>query len=141
MKRIVALTLVLLMLALAFGGAIFITSATHPIVMYLLFALAGIAWATINVNSFPMVVELAKGSNIGKYTGFYYTASMSAQVITPILSGFLMDMINMRVLFPYATIFVLLSFVTMLFVKHGNAQDLGGKSAKELISDNFANED
>ena len=66
---------------------------------------------------------------------------MSAQVITPILSGFLMDMINMRVLFPYATIFVLLSFVTMFFVKHGNAQDLGGKSAKELIEDNFSNDD
>ena len=130
-----------LMLAVAFGGAIFITSATNPIVMYLLFALAGIAWATINVNSFPMVVELAKGSNIGKYTGFYYTASMSAQVITPILSGLLMDVINMRILFPYATIFVLLSFVTMLFVKHGNAQDLGGKTAKELISDNFSNDD
>lgn len=130
-----------LMLAAAFGGAIFITSATPPFVMYLLFALAGIAWATINVNSFPMVVELAKGSNIGKYTGFYYTASMAAQVITPILSGVLMDIINMRVLFPYATIFVLLSFVTMLFVKHGNAQDLGGKSAKELISDNFSNDD
>ena len=129
------------MLAVAFGGAIFITSSTSPVVMYLLFALAGIAWATINVNSFPMVVELAKGSNIGKYTGFYYTASMSAQVITPILSGFLMDVINMRVLFPYATIFVLLSFVTMLFVKHGNAQDLDGKSAKELIADNFSNDD
>lgn len=130
-----------LMLAAAFGGAIFITSSTSPVVMYLLFALAGIAWATINVNSFPMVVELAKGSNIGKYTGFYYTASMSAQVITPILSGFLMDVINMRILFPYATIFVLLSFVTMLFVKHGNAQDLDGKSAKEIIADNFANDD
>ena len=130
-----------LMLAAAFGGAIFITSATSPFVMYILFALAGIAWATINVNSFPMVVELAKGSNIGKYTGFYYTASMSAQVITPILSGLLMDLINMRVLFPYATIFVLLSFVTMLFVKHGNAQDLEGKTAKDLIADNFANDD
>ncbi len=130
-----------LMLAVAFGGAIFITSTTPPIVMYLLFALAGVAWATINVNSFPMVVELAKGSNIGKYTGFYYTASMSAQVITPIFSGFLMDVINMRVLFPYATIFVLLSFVTMFFVKHGNAQDLAGKSAKDLISDNFSNDD
>lgn len=130
-----------LMLAAAFGGAIFITSSTSPIVMYLLFALAGIAWATINVNSFPMVVELAKGSNIGKYTGFYYTASMSAQVITPILSGFLMDIIDMRVLFPYATIFVFLSFVTMLFVKHGNAQDLDGKSAKDLIADNFSSDD
>ena len=131
----------IIMLAAAFGGAIFITSTSSPVIMYILFALAGIAWATINVNSFPMVVELAKGSNIGKYTGFYYTASMSAQVITPIFSGLLMDVINMRVLFPYAAIFVALSFVTMFFVKHGNAQDLGKKSAKEIIGDNFSHDD
>ncbi|MBQ4071655.1 MAG: MFS transporter [Clostridia bacterium] len=130
------------MLATAFFGAIFITPTTPPIVMYLLFALAGIAWATINVNSFPMVVELARGSNIGKYTGFYYTASMSAQVLTPILSGSIMDLFgSMHPLFPYATVFVSLSFVTMLFVKHGNVQDLGDKTAKDLIADNFAGED
>ncbi|MBO5908849.1 MAG: MFS transporter [Clostridia bacterium] len=109
------------MLATAFTGAIFIRSTTSPVVMYALFALAGIAWATINVNSFPMVVELAKGGNIGKYTGYYYTASMTAQVITPILSGFFMDNINYRTLFPYAAIFVTLSFITMLFVKHGDS--------------------
>ena len=109
------------MLATAFTGAIFIQAATPPIIMYLMFALAGVAWATINVNSFPMVVELAKGSNIGKYTGYYYTASMAAQVITPVLSGFFMDKISYRSLFPYAAIFVILSFVTMLFVKHGDS--------------------
>lgn len=129
------------LLALAFFSAIFITAQTPPALMYVLFAIAGVGWATINVNSFPMVVELATGSNIGKYTGYYYTASMAAQVITPILSGALMDAINMSVLFPYATIFVVLSFVTMFFVKHGNAQDLGGKTAKELVADNFANDD
>ena len=126
------------LLATAFFAAIFITAQTPPFLMYVLFALAGIGWATINVNSFPMVVELATGSNIGKYTGYYYTASMAAQVITPILSGALFDLIDMKILFPYATIFVALSFVTMLFVKHGNAQDLGGKSAKELVEDNFS---
>ena len=111
--------------------------------MYVIFALAGIAWATINVNSFPMVVELATGSNIGKYTGYYYTASMAAQVITPILSGAIMDLFggSMRPLFPYATVFVALSFVTMFFVKHGNAQELGGKTAKNLIEENFSSDD
>lgn len=71
------------LLALAFFGAIFITSASPSWLISVLFALAGIAWATINVNSFPMVVELSKGGNIGKYTGYYYTASMAAQVVTP----------------------------------------------------------
>ena len=91
------------------------------ILMPLLFALAGIGWATINVNSYPLVVELSRGSNVGKYTGFYYTASMAAQVVTPILSGVFLDM-NFRTLFPYATVFVALAFLTMFFVRHGDSK-------------------
>ena len=87
--------------------------------MNVLFALAGIGWATINVNSYPMVVELSSSGDVGKYTGFYYTASMSAQTITPMLSGLLLD-INMRTLFPYATVFVVIAFFTMFFVRHGD---------------------
>lgn len=122
-------------LTVAFGGAIFINSSTQPWVMYILFALAGIGWATINVNSFPMVVELSQGGNIGKYTGYYYTASMAAQVITPILSGAIMDGFHtMKVLFPYATIFVALSFVTMLFVKHGDSKPEAPKDKMEMLA-------
>ena len=109
-------------LFIAFLGGSFMTSSSPIILLYLLFALAGVGWATINVNSFPMVVELAKGSDIGKYTGYYYTASMAAQIATPVFSGFLMDRIDWTVLFPYAAIFVALSFVTMLFVKHGDSK-------------------
>ena len=122
------------MRAVAFFGAIFINSSSPAWLMWILFALAGIAWATINVNSFPMVVELATGSDIGQYTGYYYTASMAAQVVTPILSGAIMDaMGTMSVLFPYATIFVALSFVTMLFVKHGNSRPEQPKSKLEML--------
>ncbi len=88
-------------------------------IMNVLFAVAGIGWAYINVNSYPMVVELATGGNVGKYTGFYYTASMAAQTVTPIFSGVLMDM-KITTLFPYATIFVTLAFFTMLMVHHGD---------------------
>lgn len=91
-------------------------------IMYLVFALVGLAWAAINVNSLPMVVEMCKGSDIGKFTGYYYTASMSAQIITPILAGTLMRQISYQILFPYAALFVALSFVTMLFVRHGDVK-------------------
>ena len=91
-------------------------------VMFVVFALVGLAWAAINVNSLPMVVEMCKGSDIGKFTGYYYTASMSAQIITPILAGTLMRHISYQILFPYAAIFVSLSFVTMLSVRHGDAK-------------------
>ena len=120
------------MLAAAFFIAIFMTKDSSPIFMYILFAIAGIAWATINVNSFPMVVELAKAGDTGKYTGWYYTASMSAQVLTPILSGAIMDLAgNMSPLFPYASICVALAFITMFFVKHGDSKPQTKKSALE----------
>ncbi len=111
-----------IMLTVAFGVAGFLHAGSPTMLMNAMFALAGIAWATINVNSFPMVVELSSGGNVGKYTGFYYTASMAAQVATPMLSGLLMDKWGMRVLFPYATVFVALAFVTMLFVHHGDSK-------------------
>ena len=115
------------MLTCAFGLAGTMRSGSSVLVMNVLFALAGIGWATINVNSFPMVVEMCSGADIGKYTGFYYTASMSAQIVTPMLSGLLMDRFGMTVLFPYAAIFVALAFMTMIFVTHGDAKVVSKK--------------
>lgn len=107
-------------LTLAFGAAVFFRSFNYG--MFALFALAGISWAAINVNSYPMVVELAKGADVGKYTGFYYTFSMAAQIITPILSGFLLENAGYHTLFPYGAVCVAVSFFTMLFVRHGDAK-------------------
>ena len=123
------------MLATAFGCAAFMRSGSPTWMMNVMFILAGIAWATINVNSFPMVVEMCSGGDIGKYTGFYYTASMSAQIATPMLSGFLMDRMGMTVLFPYAAIFVALAFVTMFMVKHGDAKVTAKKGLEALDID------
>lgn len=89
-------------------------------IMFVCFALVGLAWAAINVNSLPMVVEMCKGSDIGKFTGYYYTASMAAQIVTPILAGTLMRVISYKILFIYAAFFVLCSFLTMTQVRHGD---------------------
>ena len=119
-KRTIMIGIVLL--ASCFLAGYFLTTAFHSInvIMFIVFALVGFAWAAINVNSLPMVVEMCRGSDIGKFTGYYYTASMAAQVVTPILAGFLMRAISYKVLFPYAALFVLLSFITMTQVKHGD---------------------
>ena len=119
----------ILMLGTAFFAASFMRAGSSPLVMNLLFALAGIGWATISVNSYPMVVELASGGNVGKYTGFYYTASMAAQTATPVLSGLLMDTKGMETLFPYATVFLVLAAVTMLLVRHGESKTVHEKKA------------
>jgi MFS family permease len=86
------------------------------------FACTGIGWASINVNSYPMVVEMCKSSDTGKYTGYYYTFSMAAQIITPIVSGFLLENVGYRTLFPYALVFSIASLCTMIFVKHGDSK-------------------
>ena len=124
------------MLTAAFAIASFLRAGSPVLLMNVLFALAGIGWATINVNSFPMVVELCSGGDIGKYTGYYYTASMAAQIITPVLSGWLMDATGrMTILFPYAAVFVGLAFLTMSFVKHGDAKPEAKKGLEVLDVD------
>ena len=112
------------LLAVCFFANYFLTTAFSKInvIMFIVFALVGLAWAAINVNSLPMVVEMCKGSDIGKFTGYYYTFSMAAQVITPVLAGWLMRNVGYTTLFPYAAFFAACSFVTMCFVRHGDAK-------------------
>ena len=121
------------LLTVSFGAAALFRSFS-PVILGL-FALAGIAWAAINVNSYPMVVELSKGADIGKYTGYYYTFSMLAQVLTPILSGFLLEHVGYHTLFPYAAVFVALSFLTMLCVKHGDSRPVQKKKGLEAYDE------
>ncbi|NLM41947.1 MAG: SLC45 family MFS transporter [Firmicutes bacterium] len=118
-------------LGLSFFAASFFR-AFSPLLNVLL-VLIGFAWAAINVNSYPMVVEMAKGADIGKYTGYYYTASMSAQILTPILSGYFMERFGYGTLFPYATVFMVLAFLTMSQVRHGDSKAVSPRSKLELL--------
>ena len=128
-----------ILLAVCFALGYVLTTAYQSInlIMFVVFALVGLAWAAINVNSLPMVVEMCRDSDIGKFTGYYYTASMAAQVVTPVVAGTLMRHIDYRVLFPYAAFFVALSGVTMCFVRHGDAKAEGkrGLEAFEEMDD------
>ena len=114
----------IILLASCFLAGFFLTTLFSSInaIMFVAFALVGLAWAAINVNSLPMVVEMCRGSDVGKFTGYYYTASMLAQVITPVLAGSLMKSVSYQILFPYAAFFVILSFITMCFVRHGDSK-------------------
>ncbi len=117
----------------AAGFVYTITIGTFSPALFALFLLIGFAWAAINVNSLPMVVEMCKGSDIGKFTGYYYAFSMAAQVITPIAAGALLSRVSYQALFPYAAFFVAASFVTMLFVRHGDTKT----DAKTSVLENF----
>ncbi len=110
----------ILLLTACFALSLFFTAFTPA--LYVVFALVGCAWACINVNSYPMVVELSRGASVGKYTGYYYTFSMAAQIVTPILSGFLLQYVGYWTLFPYAAVMVALSFVTISLTRHGDSR-------------------
>lgn len=118
-----------ILMSLCYFAAIF-AGTYHPLIN-IAFALIGIGWAAINVNSYPMIVEMSKGCDIGKFTGTYYTFSMTAQIFTPVLSGFLLEKISYRTLFPYALVFSLLAFLTMTQVHHGDARPDKKKSVLE----------
>ena len=95
----------------------------------------GFAWASIGVNSYPMVVEISRGSDVGKYTGYYYTFSMAAQIITPMASGYLLEHVGYHTLFPYATVMAGAAFFTMLFVKHGDSKPQARSALENFDTD------
>lgn len=120
---------ILLMVVCFLAGALL---PEMSFIMYIMFALVGVGWAAINVNSFPMVVEMASGADTGKYTGYYYTFSMAAQVLTPILSGALLEHVGYHTLFPYAMVMMLGAFATFFFVKHGDCKPQAKKGLEAL---------
>lgn len=110
------------------GGIIEVTN------LMLLFIPVGFGYACVIVNTFPIIWEMSQGSDIGKYTGYYYTASMSAQIITPMIAGFLMEKLdNYGVLFPYAVAAELIAFVMLMQVKHGDSKPVQPKDKLEAL--------
>ena len=99
--------------------------------LYIIFALVGVAWASINVNSYPMVVEISKSADVGQFTGYYYTFSMAAQIVTPILSGYLMQYVGYGILAPYAALMVAASLLTISLSRHGDSKPVQPKSKLE----------
>ncbi|MBR3949789.1 MAG: MFS transporter [Oscillospiraceae bacterium] len=134
-RKTIRLGALLLTAAFASAFAYTLISDQFSPILYALFTLVGIGWAFINVNSLPMVLEMCKGSEVGKFTGLYYTFSMSAQIATPIVAGWLLENVSYRALFPYAAIFAFASFVTMGFVKHGDNKVEGKKGLEAFDMD------
>jgi len=126
-KKTIIIGIIMMSISYFFG---FLFKTYSPLIN-VVFAFTGIGWAAISVNSYPMVVEMSGSANVGKYTGLYYIFSMSAQIFTPILSGFLLENISYRTLFPYSVVFSLLSLCTILMVRHGDSKPPKKKDALE----------
>lgn len=102
------------------------SNALVPAALFALFYLiSGFGLIIINVNTLPMVVELSTDATVGQYTGYYYVATMSAQAVTPMFAGMVMDAFEDKGLFIYSAIFIALSIILMAFVKHGDSRPVG----------------
>jgi MFS family permease len=98
------------------------------------FVIIGFGYACVIVNTFPIVWEMSQGSDIGKYTGYYYTASMTAQIVTPITAGFLIEKLdNYGILFPYAVLMEGIAFLMLMQVKHGDSKPVKQKASLEAL--------
>lgn len=99
------------------------------------FVVIGFGYACVVVNNFPMIWEMSKDSDIGKYTGYYYTASMTAQIVTPIVAGYFIETLEKyQVLLPYAATAMLLSYFALLGVKHGDSKPGKPKEKIEMFA-------
>ena len=128
-----AIMLGLGVMALCFLSLSFVKTAGMFMIPF--FVIIGFGYACVIVNTFPIIWEMSKGSDIGKYTGFYYTASMTAQIVTPTVAGFLIEKVfkSYAVLFPYALCAMIISFLMLLNVKHGDSKPEAPKDKLEAL--------
>lgn len=108
---------------------------SFPVILYAVWALKGLGMAYVHNCSFPMVVELCSSKKIGKFTGFYYTSSMAAQTVTPVLLGLIFNMTHAWYTLPiYSTIMMVLSLVVFVtLVKNIKSQKVGNIKGLEAL--------
>lgn len=108
--------------------------AAFPFLLYVVWAVKGFGWAMVNTCSFPMVVELCSSKKIGRFTGYYYAASMLAQSTTPIVLGLVLKATKVWWVIPiYSTCFMAASFLLFLFVKNIKAHKVENKKGLEAL--------
>ncbi len=144
-KNTVLLGVVLMLIGFSFSSVLVFVAPPNvvKVAMYPVFVLVGCGWATINVHSYVMSVEMADSENTGVFTGLYYTFSMAAQALSPTLAGLFMDYIDDKTLLVYCAVFILLALFTMIFVRHGNASNMPivDKSIDNTIDDTTISSD
>lgn len=102
------------------------------LILVLLLVGGGLCWACININSLPMVVELATKESVGSFTGYYYFFSFGAAIVSPILFGWIRDLTqDYSVLFVYSVIAFAIALIAMFFVHHGDNLSLAKKHEEQ----------
>ena len=97
-------------------------TAILQVLIYPVLVLGGAANMFITVNTLPLVLEIGGVEKVGTFTGYYYTATFSAQIASPIVYGFIRMFAGTYMsLFYYSPIMFAIAIVLIMFVKHGEA--------------------
>lgn len=138
-------TVIIGLACLVFGFTVFsvytYTIAPNNVwLVYILTAIIGVGWALVNINSYPMIVEMATSNNVGRYTGYYYAGSMLAQTATPILIGLIMSFndAGLKALYIYSSICMFIALFVFYFIKENKEmkeklKQSAGKKGLELL--------
>ena len=133
-KKTVAVGLIIIILGFVLGSFNIGSETNNPVVLYVVASISGIGWATVNVSSYPMVVEMSNQENIGKFTGYYYLFSMLAQSFTPIVVGLFMYHGGLEIMFAYASICMILSIIIFFFMEeHKVDKKVAREKAKNIF--------
>ena len=89
------------------------------LIMRILFLGIGFSWASININSYPLVADMSPVGLLGTYTGVYYLFSSIANIISPPLLGALIDAFGYKIVFAYGAFFfgIALVFISLVHDK------------------------
>ena len=138
-------TIIIGLICIVFGFTVFsvytYTIAPNNIwLVYILTVIIGAGWALVNINSYPMIVEMATSNNVGKYTGYYYSGSLLAQTVTPILVGLIMSFndAGLKALYIYSSICMFIALLVFYFIKENKEMKAklkksAGKKGLELL--------
>ena len=97
-------------------------TAILRVLIYPVLILGGAANMFITVNTLPLVLEIGGVEKVGTFTGYYYTATFSAQIASPIVYGFIRMFAGTYMsLFYYSPVMFALAIIFIMFVKHGEA--------------------
>lgn len=107
----------------------------HVNMLYIWFLLNAIGFPLVSINLGPMVLELGKDSDAGRYMGYYYIAATVSQIVTPTIASFFINKMGFQVIGVYAGIFSLIACVCGFFVHHGDAKPILNSAVNEAVSD------
>ncbi|MEG1390964.1 MAG: MFS transporter [Angelakisella sp.] len=103
--------------------------------LYIWFIIMSVGFPMVSINLGPMVIEIGKDSDSGRYMGYYYIATTIAQIISPTLASVFINMAGYKAISMYAAIAVLLGFVFCFFIKHGDAKPIMKNAVAAVISE------